>query len=153
MNHRLTGHDKPINATARALFYKAPWWAKAPPEKQQEILEKSEPFDITKVIDITKAPPSGVDRRGVTLKWKNGDTGIVVGYAYAKETSAPRNPANNKRPDWWIGDNWNPRHKNIGRIMAVYWWVFARGEFKMLRWKKPSERDWRASTDENQTWN
>lgn len=144
MNSNLVGHDRPINRQAAIMFSRAPWWAMAPIETQNAIEKCSEPFELAKVIDLTKPPPHDLfDRRGTRIVWKNGDRAIITGFGHHKKKWKNRNLANNSKPSWWVGQGWDTRHSNKMSRNITYWWVFKNNSFELLRWGEPSSVNWR----------
>ena len=105
----------PIDKQSSKIFWKAPWWAKAPPEDKdhfEKVLEKAlEIVDYKTLLNYTNPPPTRIgdlqqqikDKRGYTVLWSSGSTGVVLGYAEAQ-----------KKP-----------YKGTRMRRAIYWWVLS----------------------------
>lgn len=114
----------PIDKQSSKIFWKAPWWAKAPPEDKkhfEKVLEKAlETVDYKTLLNYTNPPPQRIgneyqqikDKRGYTVLWTSGNTGVVLGFAEALVKTFKRT------------------HKR----RVVYWWVLVSdNEIKMVR--------------------
>ena len=114
----------PIDKQSSKIFWKAPWWAKAPPEDKnhfEKVLEKAlETVDYKTLLNYTNPPPKRIgdvhnqikDKRGYTVLWKSGNTGVVLGYAEAQI-----------KP-----------YKRTRIRRAIYWWVMLPdNEIRMVR--------------------
>lgn len=122
-------HVSPINLQASKVFWKCPWWAKAPPEERKAIEKSAEKLDYKTLIDYTKAPPivpreytPVMDRRGFTVLWSDGNAGRVIGYAETKIIHREKNFPNGIR--------------KMKTERVLFWWVIDQnGEFIKVKCK------------------
>jgi len=108
-------HTTPIDLQASKVFWKSPWWAKAPEKERRTIAKAIEPLEYSVQIDYTKGPPirdsaeqQPKDWRGTKIQWRNGECGRIIGFADSVDKPEFRRKQNGDRVKrmrkelfWW----------------------------------------------------
>jgi hypothetical protein len=129
---------------AAKIFWKAPWWAKLPPEDKAEIIRTE--TKLEDLVDVFAAPPERPggghnqipDLRGTKVKHKErGIVALVMGYAYAKQLRYKRTTYQQR---WWSGNSWQTvqRKGDVSLRNEQMWYAFFEGRIAVI-----NQRNWK----------
>ena len=137
---RLVRHSRPVNMQAAKIFWKAPWWAKLPPEDKEEMIHTV--TKLENLVDVYQPPPQRPggrhnqipDLRGTKVRHKKqGIVALVLGYAYAKASHLTR--GDQKRELWWTGNGWATATTkgNLKHVNEQRWYAFFEGDVQIIK--------------------
>ncbi len=88
---------KPVSRQAARAIWKAPWWAHLN-EVNQQAKRVIPAHEWTLFADLFAPPPeaNSIDRRGLHVKFFNGNRGVITGFHRRKKTGG------NNHYYWWV---------------------------------------------------